>query len=87
MHMYVYIYYIYMYIYVCIMYVSMFMYMYVCIYSSFPKIASETSVRECRLDRIAAIHQPSNIQFLVLKSKLHHNILRTNIVWKTSERP
>ena len=69
-----------MYIYVCIMYVSMFMYMYVCIYSSFPKIASETSVRECRLDRIAAIHQPSNIQFLVLKSKLHHNILRTNIV-------
>ena len=85
--MYVYIYYIYMYIYVCIMYVSMFMYMYVCIYSSFPKIASKTSVRECRLDRIAAIHQPSNIQFLVLKSKLHHNILRTNIVWKTSERP
>ena len=71
-----------MYIYVCIVciMVSMFMYMYVCIYSSFPKIASKTTVRECRLDRIAAIHQPSNIQFLVLKSKLHHNILRTNIV-------
>ena len=53
--------------------------MYVCIYSSFPKITSKLSVTDCRLDRIAS-RQPSNIKSSALKSKLHHDILRTNIL-------
>ena len=80
-----YIYFLYIYHIYDIYYLYIFHILYICIYVytcmyvfKFPNNC-ESSIHDCRLDRIV-IHQPSNFQSSVLKSKLHHDILRTNIL-------